>query len=43
MEDFASIAPMTKKFFDDSGAINFSAVGSFLTVAIWGIFVAKAQ
>lgn len=43
MSDFINIEPIAQKFFDDSGAINFNAMGSFLSITIWGIFIAKAR
>jgi hypothetical protein len=38
-----NIEEVTKKLFDDSGAINFNGVGSLVSITIWGLFIAKAK
>ncbi len=38
-----NVEDVTKKLFDDSGAINYNGVGSLVSITIWGLFVAKAK
>jgi hypothetical protein len=43
MADLINVEEVAKKLFDDSGAVNFNAMGSLVSVAIWGLFIAKAK
>lgn len=38
-----TVEEVSKKLFDDSGAINFNGVGSLVSITIWGLFIAKAK